>query len=72
MAELAPEYHTLRASDIIRDGIGLELYHSKSGKLLSEIFHSDITHEMTLSTFEPDIPLDIMERFIQRAKTDLL
>jgi hypothetical protein len=63
-------YSTIRASDLKRDGMGLEL--SCDTRLIAEIFYSDVTGEFTISLFEQSIPLPIIEQFIAEARIDLV
>jgi hypothetical protein len=58
------------ASDVDRDGIGLELY--KNGKMVGEIFRSDREKMLTISLFESDLPLNEIERLVFEAKKRLL
>lgn len=47
--------HTIQfASDVIRDGMGVELIDSKH-QVLAELFRSDVTGEFHLNTFENEI-----------------
>ena len=39
---------------------------------LAEVFYSDVTHQFTVSCFEPDIPLSIIEELIRSARLHLL
>jgi hypothetical protein len=71
MGELSPEYRTVRGSDIGRDGMFLELMDSETARVVAEVFFSDTTQKMTLSIFQADLPLDVVELLIARAKLDL-
>ncbi|QXX84204.1 hypothetical protein J6836_07470 [Providencia sp. R33] len=35
---------------------------------LAEVFYSDVTHQFTLTCFEPNIPLTVIETLIEQAK----
>jgi hypothetical protein len=63
-------YTTLMASDIQRDGMGLELHWSVQGQdyVVAEIFYSDANHTWTLNTFDYDVPLELIEEMIAEAK----
>lgn len=63
-------YTTLMASDIQRDGMGLELHWSAQGQdsVVAEIFYSDADHTWTLNTFDCDVPLELIEELIAEAK----
>ena len=71
MSELSPGYRTVRGSDVQRDGMYLELIDESTGDEVAEVFYSDVTHEMTISVFQPELPLRVVEALIERAKHDL-
>jgi len=54
------------ASDVVRDGLGVELI-SASGNVLAEVFRRDADHTVTFSAFATDIPLDAVRMLIERA-----
>ncbi|HFD6680562.1 TPA: hypothetical protein ACS705_000588 [Providencia alcalifaciens] len=64
------EYEFGRGSDIVRDGMYLELTMANTDPVLqiAEVFYSDVTHQFTLTCFEPNIPLEIIETLIEQAK----
>jgi hypothetical protein len=62
-------YSTIRASDLQRDGMGLELH--CDSRLIAEVFFSDATGEFTISFFEQSLPVPVIERFIAEAYSDL-
>lgn len=66
-------YTTLLASDIPRDGMGLELHQTLQGKntVVAEIFYSDVEHTWTLNTFDHDVPLELVEEMVAEAKRRL-
>ena len=57
-------------SDVVRDGLGLELL-DEENKLLAEVFRHDASHRLTLTCFEPGIELTQIERLIARARDEL-
>jgi len=63
-------YSTIRASDLQRDGMGLELH--CDSRLVAEIFLSDAIGEFTISLFEPSIPLPVIVQLIAESRTDLV
>ena len=63
-------YSTIRASDLQRDGMGLEL--RRDSQLVAEVFFSDVTHEFVISLFDKNLPLPVIEQFIAEARTDLV
>jgi hypothetical protein len=58
------------ASDIIRDGLGVELLDAR-GTVVAEVFRSDADHTVTVSTFGNDIPLYAIEDILTRARVAL-
>ncbi len=58
------------ASDIIRDGLGVELLDS-GGDVVAEIFRCDKDHSLVVSTFGNDIPMQVMEKLLEKARTNL-
>ncbi|EPK6163023.1 hypothetical protein KY207_002062 [Providencia stuartii] len=64
------EYKLARGSDIVRDGMYLELTMANTDPVLqfAEVFYSDVTHQFTLTCFEPNIPLEVIETLIEQAK----
>ena len=58
------------ASDVIRDGMGCELL-SEDGEVIAEVFRSDRDHEVVVSMFKDEVPLDAMEALFARARSRL-
>ena len=58
------------ASDIKRDGLGLELI-TADGDVVAEIFRSDADHTLIVTTFGHDIPLVALEELISSARKRL-
>ncbi|WP_206098197.1 hypothetical protein [Pantoea endophytica] len=67
------KYEMRRGSDVLRDGMYLELSVSETSPLrqVAEIFFSDITHEFFLTCYEENIPLEVIEELISKARTSL-
>ena len=66
-------FEVLMASDVVRDGMGLELTDlgQTSGPAL-EIFCSDEDGSMTFSALRAvDVPLEILTRFVEEARAKL-
>jgi hypothetical protein len=59
-------WSTQLASDLDRDGMGLELL-APDGKVVAEIFRSDSEHFLTVETFETAIPASIFNQFYRDA-----
>lgn len=67
-------YTTLMASDLQRDGMGLELHSAVQGqeaRAVAEVFYSDAEATWTLNTFGFDVPLDIIEELMAEARRRL-
>ncbi|RZU48235.1 hypothetical protein EV700_0026 [Fluviicoccus keumensis] len=66
-------YEFTRGSDIIRDGMFLEVSVKDTNPLrqVAEIFYSDATAQFFLSCFESDVPLQVLEELIRIAHRDL-
>ncbi|RVU39204.1 hypothetical protein EOI86_08135 [Hwanghaeella grinnelliae] len=65
-------YTYLVGSDVSRDGMYLELGSGSDGaNTIAEIFYSDITHEMTVTLYKPDLPLEVLEWAISEARDRL-
>lgn len=61
----------MRGSDLQRDGMYLELIDEATGVGVAEVFYSDATHAMTISAFRAELPLQVVELLIEKAKQDL-
>ena len=62
-------YATVRASELKRDGMGLEL--NCDGHTAAEVFYSDGTGDFSVSLFEESLPLVVVERLIAEARVVL-
>jgi hypothetical protein len=67
---MAHQYRTQVASDVIRDGLGVELV-DESGDVVAEIFRCDRDHTLILTTFNHEIPLAAIEMLQRRANERL-
>jgi hypothetical protein len=54
------------ASDVIRDGLGVELL--ANGEVVAEVFRCDVDRSLVVNTFGNDVPLVEIERLISRAR----
>ena len=65
------EYEVTIASDVIngRDGIGVEIYFK--GKLILEIFRDDSKKSREVTTYEKDVPLEVVEASIELFKREI-
>lgn len=66
-------YTTLVASDVQRDGIGLELHWhwQNQDNVIAEAFFAEEAETWTLNTFACDVPLELIEQLISEAKERL-
>ena len=71
MAKLIQGFDTMMGSDVQRDGMYLELIEAASGDEVAEVFYSDETRKMQISIYKQDLPLEVIEQFIARAKNAL-
>ena len=62
------------ASDVSRDGLGVELAESTpDGRAtVAEVFRSDADGRMTFTAYEEDIPLSAIEQLLAEARRVLL
>lgn len=68
MIELAGrDYNATIGSDVQRDGMYLELA-DQDGRIVGEIFFSDIDGKMTITLFLPEVPVEVVEWMIARAR----
>ena len=67
------EYEFTRGSDIIRDGMFMEVSVARTNPLrqLAEIFYSDVTKDFVLTCYESNVPLDVIESLIKLAHDEL-
>ncbi len=63
-------YKTQVASDIIRDGLGVELL-DEAGTVVAEVFRCDRDRTIMVNTFANDVPLQAMQQLISRARERL-
>ncbi len=58
------------ASDVQRDGLGLELLDAK-GDVVAEVFRSDANHSLEVSLFQMDLPFVQVVRLLRVARIEL-
>jgi hypothetical protein len=58
------------ASDIVRDGLGLELL-GAAGQVVAEVFRCDADHTVTVRVFEKGVPDEIVAELVERARRRL-
>jgi len=67
---MAHRYSMQVASDVTRDGLGVELL-NEAGDVVAEVFRSDRDRSVVVNTFSYDVPLEAIESLIARAKERL-
>lgn len=66
------EYRYDVCSDIIRDGMSVEVSDQHDGTdPILEIFYSEVSHEMSVTLFKPSVPLEVVEWAISAARKRL-
>lgn len=64
------DFETVMGSDVQRDGMFLEL-REIGGKDCAEVFYSDLTHDFTVTMFEPSLPEAALTWLINEAHSRL-
>lgn len=65
-----PKDRVIIASDVSdRDGIGVGIY--RDDKLVIEIFRDDTKRTRTVTLYQQDISLDLLEEYIQTFKKEI-
>lgn len=59
-------YEFVVASDVQRDGLGIELWDSPQTKILGEIFRNDANRSIDFYIDKAGLPLEIIEELIKR------
>jgi len=57
-------YELITASDIIRDGLGIELWNKNEKKMLIEIFRNDSKKKIEFFSEKSDLPFEIIEHLL--------
>lgn len=64
------DYEVIIASDVNeRDAIGIEVWSNE--QLLIEVFRDDVNEEYTISVYEEDLSLSLVEEAIKRFKQEI-
>jgi hypothetical protein len=64
------KYRYQVASDVIRDGLGLELIDERSN-VLAEVFRCDANNSLTVSMFSERLPFAEVEKLVLMARKEL-
>lgn len=70
MSTSSGPWSTQVASDVIRDGLGVELLDGQR-QVVAEVFRCDADHAVRVSLFVEQVPLHALEMLILRAKKRL-
>ena len=70
MSDLRDGWKSQLASDVDRDGMGLELL-DRSGNVVAEIFRSDRDKTVVLTTFNNEVRVEIFDLYYREALTRL-
>lgn len=62
-------YEVLMASDLVHDGMSLELWHGR--KQVMSCFYSDVDGRLSLTAHRAALPLELVEWFIAEARREL-
>lgn len=66
------QYETLMVSDIVRDGMHLELYDRSPARNLSlSAFYSDVDSSLEFERHRPDVPIEVEAWFQREARRRL-
>jgi hypothetical protein len=69
MKTIRGPFHKVVGSDVIRDGLGVELV--AGDVTVAEIFRCDADHSLIVTTFNNDVPLVAVEELIAVARARL-
>lgn len=64
------KYRYQVASDVVRDGLGLELLDDRSN-VLAEVFRCDANNSLTISLFSEGLPFAEVEKLVLMARKEL-
>lgn len=59
------DYKLLIASDVIRNGIGLEIWDAETDKLIIEIFRADSDQRIDFYTEKITVPIELIEKSLE-------
>jgi hypothetical protein len=64
------KYRYQVASDVVRDGLGLELVDERNN-VLAEVFRRDANNSLTISLFSEGLPFAEVEKLVLMAREEL-
>ncbi len=57
-------YELITASDVIRDGLGIELWNKDKHEMIAEIFRNDNLRKIEFFSVECVLPFEVIEIFV--------
>ncbi len=69
MRTVSGPFHKVVASDVIRDGLGVELI--AGDETVAEVFRCDADHSLVITTFSNNVPLVAIEELVAVARSKL-
>lgn len=59
------DYKIIIASNVIRDGIGLEIWDTETDKMIIEIFRTDSDQRIEFYTEKITVPIELIEKSLE-------
>jgi len=59
------DYELIIASDINRDGIGLEIWDTETDRLIIEIFRADTDQRIDFSSEKINVPFELIDKSLE-------
>jgi len=64
-------YEIIIASDIDRNGLGIELWNKAKNKMIAEIFRNDSLKKIDFFSIECNLPFEVIEIFIAEFEKEI-
>ena len=65
-------YRLQIASDVLRDGLGVELIDERTREVVAEVFRRDSDNKLLFTAFTQDLPFIEIERLMAIARSELV
>ncbi|GET25386.1 hypothetical protein [Prolixibacter sp. NT017] len=62
-------YKAIIASDLQRDGIGIELHNADKNQFIAEIFRNDKLRKIQFNSTDCQLPLEVLKQLIEEFET---
>ena len=59
------DYEIIIASDVNRDGIGLEIWDTETDRLIIEIFRADTDQRIDFSSEKINVPIELIDKSLE-------